>query len=79
MAEDLDEVALFWVVEIKEVLGITAFFHGTAEVEGEASFILSAGAVAFVAILGENGADSVLEELNPFGARFIRPRQAGEQ
>jgi hypothetical protein len=29
--------------------------------------------------LGENGADSVLEELNPFGARFIRPRQAGEQ
>ena len=68
VAHGFDKEALVWLAGDDGGTGVAAFEHGGAGVEEEAALeFLRAGAVAFVAALGEQGADALLEELEVFG------------
>ena len=73
VAHGLDEEALVRLPGDNGGAGVAAFEHGGAGVEEEAALeFLRAGAVAFVAALGEQGADALLEELEVFGGEVGR-------
>ena len=60
----LDHPALFWIPRHDDRAGLAAFEQPIPTIEQEAAFdFLGLGAVAFVAVVGQNRADFVLEEL----------------
>ncbi len=75
MPEDLDQVAVFRIFKIKEVIGITTFHHRGAMIERQPPFLLPARAVAFVTILRKNRPDSFLKKFDILKTWFLGPSE----
>lgn len=69
VAEGLEKEGVLWIAGLDGITGVAACLQAGAGVEQQAAFSLGGGAVAFVALLREDGTDAGLEEVELLRSR----------